>query len=182
MERQLGRAGERNYRVRVDMTDPAVRAQVLRDIETLTADWEHYPGGAEARRRLLDAMASLDELTLVQSPRATGGENLARTTQLREDFTKAVARGELLDDEYRQAFDETRRRGEWPHTPDGRPWELDHIIELWQSGRDDLTNIVALDPRLHALKTRAMEIFRRKYRDANIIEGEQTEPRELDLD
>jgi hypothetical protein len=181
MQRQLGRAGRQDYVVHVPLHDETYRAQVRRDLESLTEGMENYPGGDAARVRLLDKFDSLDQMDLVQSPRAAGGENLVDTQPMREAFTNAVEAGKL-GEEYRQAFDEARGQNDWPHTPDGRPWELDHIIELWQSGRDDLTNIIALDPRLHALKTRALEIFRRKYRDANRVEGAQTDPRERDPD
>jgi hypothetical protein len=174
MNRQLGRAGRQDYAAHVPLYDPVTRARVLRKLAELTQPMEKYPGGTEARRRLLRKVASLDSMDLVQSERATGGENLEQAQARRRKFIEAVEQGRY-GKEYKRLFDEARGAEDWPRTPDGDPWELDHQIELWQSGRDDLSNIIALDPRLHRLKNQAMEVIRRMFRDANRVEGEQTD-------
>jgi hypothetical protein len=185
MGQQLGRAGEQHFAVHVPMYDENVRAEVRKKIEALTAKMENYPGGELARAQLLMKLAALGQMDLVQSPRATGGENLVDTARMRERFKKYVEQGKL-GDAYRDAFDQAKGARDWPETPDGRPWELDHTIELWQSGPDDLTNVIALDPRLHSLKTEAMEKFRREYRDKTLTEstgeGPQTRAQDVEKD
>ena len=66
----------------------------------------------------------------------------------------------------------------WPRTPDGRAWEVDHVLELWTQGGDDVSNYMALDPRLHDVKSEALTRFREQFRESLRVEDEQVDIRE----
>jgi hypothetical protein len=88
--------------------------------------------------------------------------------------------------EYAAEFYRAMSDDGWPRAPDGRAWEVDHVIELWAGGADDISNYMALDPRLHKLKSQILTDFRNQYRrglkrlDAD-IESRDTDLPMLDL-
>jgi hypothetical protein len=104
---------------------------------------------------------------------------VAGTEQMRSQVEDGIARGRYPP-EYVEAFEANRDGRGWPRTRDGRPWEVDHVFELWQGGEDNVSNYLPLDPRLHSIKTAIMGRFRARYREAHRRAGEQTDVRETE--
>ena len=98
---------------------------------------------------------------------------------MRKQVYEAIREGRYpMDDDYKAAFADAAKgtRDGWPRAPGGEAWQVDHVIELWMGGADYQRNYMALDPRLHRLKTEVLERFRQLERDRLKVPGEQVEP------
>jgi hypothetical protein len=178
LRRQAERAGVQEYAVDIPLTDEALRAQVDEYFLDATAEFERYPGGDLLRQRFMQLLRSMDALSLTQSPRQ-GGRAVADTAAMRADVLRAMAAGHYPPEyvaEFNHAAEGTADG--WPRTPDGRAWEVDHVMELWSGGADDMTNYLALDPRLHDLKSEILSTFRDLFRERLRVMDDQVDVRE----
>ncbi|MFD0746367.1 hypothetical protein ACFQ1L_34410 [Phytohabitans flavus] len=149
------------------------------------------PIGELLYSRILDSLNTRPHLLLAQSPRSAG-ERVMQTPRLRQEFLDHLHE---LPADYQVAFHDSARGQPdgWPRTSDGRPWEVDHVDELWTGGADAGPNLLALPPGLHRQdnprrgprgldlsKTGILEDFRNAFRDALEVEGESVDIREAD--
>ncbi|GAB3897082.1 hypothetical protein GCM10029964_079400 [Kibdelosporangium lantanae] len=177
LRRRAGRAMREDYAVDVPLTDPVTRAEVMAYFEEATRKLLGYPGGETLRARYLELLAAADGVTLTQSPRQAGTP-VASTTRMRQAVIEAIHAGHYPP-EYVAAF-EAAAAGQadgWPRTPHGEAWEVDHVLELWAGGADDASNYLAIDPRLHDIKSEILTEFRNRFRSRLQEPGEQTDIR-----
>jgi hypothetical protein len=159
--------------VRIQMHDPARRKEVMEWLEAETAPLAELPGGELLRSEMLKAH-DVDELVLGRSMRSSDRpeDTLMGREESRPLVFERVLNGDIPDGAYRVEFlDACVGHGvpgkdenpDWPYTSAGVPWEVDHVLELWQGGADDPSNFLALHPALHALKTEIMDRFRGEF-------------------
>ncbi|MGV9818736.1 hypothetical protein [Nocardia xishanensis] len=151
LRRQERRLGRRAREVYVDLSDPAIRAQVQAwFIEHAAPLLAAGPIGELLYHRLMDSISTRSELLLTQSPR-TAGEPIRQTAQLRREFLRRLHE---FPADYQAAFLDAARgqKDRWPRTSAGLVWEVDHVHELWASGADEDPNLMALPPGLHRQK------------------------------
>jgi hypothetical protein len=170
------RSDEPDYEVRLELSDPAVRADVVRWFETESTELLGVPLGEHLRARMLEQLASVDEIVLQQSPRAAG-TGVAGTAAMRRQVTEWIDAGRYPQ-ELAEAFVAARGADGWPVSADGRAWEVDHVLELWAGGEDSPANYVPLHPDLHRIKSEIWARFRRRFRDQLAQIGEQVDTRE----
>ena len=72
VSRQPDRSRQADYEVRIDLSDPAERAEVLRWFEAESTELLGMPLGEHLRTRMLEQLAGLDEIVLQRSPRSAG--------------------------------------------------------------------------------------------------------------
>lgn len=123
-------------------------------------------------QRMIEHIASADQLVLQQSPRSAGAD-VMDTAELRRAFIAEQLPG--LPADYQRAFHEAARGRPdgWPRTSADLAWEVDHVHELWAGGPDAGSNLLALPPGLHRQvgggfdpsKTGMLTRFRRRFRD-----------------
>jgi hypothetical protein len=141
----------------------------------------------------MDSLATRSELILRQSPRSDPRLRTMTTDQLQRVVLEHLHE---LPPEYVVAFLDAAlgQPDGWPRTSDGRVWEVDHVDELWTGGADEAPNLLALPPGLHRQhdeagappavdlsKTGLMAAFRRAFRDALRVEGEDVDIRAVDF-
>jgi hypothetical protein len=190
-ERLLDR---REGEVYVDLSDPVVRARLQAWFTEYAAPLlSAGPVGEYLHRRLMDSLATRSELILRQSPRSDPRLRTMTTDQLQRVVLEHLHE---LPPEYVVAFLDAAlgQPDGWPRTSDGRVWEVDHVDELWTGGADEAPNLLALPPGLHRQhdeagappavdlsKTGLMAAFRRAFRDALRVEGEDVDIRAVDF-
>jgi hypothetical protein len=177
LRRRAGRAMREDYAVDVPMTDPVTKAEVMAYFQEATRRLLAYPGGETLRARYLELLNAADGVTLTQSPRQAGTP-AASTNRMRQAVLDGIHAGHYPP-EYVHAF-ETAAAGHddgWPRTPQGEAWEVDHVLELWTGGADDVSNYLAIDPRLHNIKSEILTEFRARFRSRLQEPGEQTDIR-----
>lgn len=184
VKEQLARMDRADETLHIPLTDATDKAMVINDFRRRTAPLLGYPGGEHLVNKMLELLATSDELVLGQSPRSSG-KGAAATSTMQRRVLEALAAGKYPP-EYAAEFYRAMSDDGWPRAPDGRAWEVDHVIELWAGGADDISNYMALDPRLHKLKSQILTDFRNQYRrglkrlDAD-IESRDTDLPMLDL-
>ena len=140
--------------------------------------------GQEVLARLLKHLGATDFLFLGQSPRS-GARSQELETNLQGAVKEAVKAGRYPD-WYKAAFEEGVKLGEkhgrkdgWPTDDAGVAWEVDHVVELWMGGADDVSNFLAIPKRTHNDKNAMMGKFRDQFR-GRTIPGEETDVRATD--
>jgi hypothetical protein len=171
-------AGVQEYEVYVPLDDPAVFAEIEAWLAGESRPLLDYPGGEMLRNEMLDQLHGADVMVLRQSPRQAG-RDVATTEQMRRQVEEGITQGRYPP-EYVEAFEANRGPDGWPRTSSGRPWEVDHVRELWQGGEDNASNYLPIHPRLHAIKTALMGRFRARYRERSRRAGRQTDVRETE--
>ena len=172
LQQQLRRATRQDFELVEDLTDPARRAAVLEWFDRHLTPLEADPVGELLANAFRAHLEIDDMLVLQQSPRSAGTP-VAQTEAMRRQVRDAVAANRWPEytalfeaaarDDPRSDLRERSRRA-WPHTPDGRAWQVDHVVELWLGGADDMTNYVAVPPAVHELKTQILADYRREFR------------------
>jgi hypothetical protein len=201
------RAAAEDYAIHIDLTDSAHRSMITNDLKgRIRKLWFEGDSGKALYTMILENLEDADHLLMQQSPRQAG-KPVATTAAMRrrvlemfdnlegpferyleyaDAFAKALSESHKQPkfiDTWNSQGRRVRRRNPqygWPHTPDGRAWEVDHVTELWAGGADDWSNYLALDPRLHNMKSEMLKGFREKYRDrptgrSSEIEGPEVE-------
>lgn len=180
---QAARAGVQDYAIEMPLHDEVLRGRVEEYFRDATAQFRDLPGGDVLRDRFLELLGETDTLTLTQSPRQAGAR-IADTPEMRREVLRGIEEGRYPP-EYVAEFTSAQRDSPdgWPRTPDGRAWEVDHVIELWAGGPDDIRNYLALDPRLHDIKSEVLTQFRLRFRDQLRRHDEALDIREVgDID
>jgi hypothetical protein len=170
------RSRQADYEVRLDLSDPAVRAEMLRWFEAESTELLGMPLGEHLRTRMLEQLAGLDEIVLQQSPR-TAGRDVADTDAMRRRVQEWMDAGRYPAD-YVTEFLDARGPDGWPQSADGRAWQVDHVLELWAGGEDGPDNYLPLHPDLHRIKSEIWERFRLRFREQLMRIDEQVDTRE----
>jgi hypothetical protein len=182
LARMIRTLNRQDYEVVVPLWDETVRTQVRDWIERRSEKLQQDTIGKVLIERILANLKTADMLTLKQSPRQSEGGGIAGTEEMRLkviEEMKKPAGSRLFPDEYCDAFLEAARPYEdgWPRDPEGVPWEVDHVAELWLGGGDDITNYLALPWIVHKLKSALFTRFRDAYRSGRVLE-DQVDQRE----
>lgn len=167
-----------------DLRDPVLRKQTVDWFTANAAKLTTDSIGELVLKRLVEHLGSTDLLVLGQSPRsAARGQGLESDLQ---GAVKAAVKGGRFPDwylaEFAKGVDRGREDGRtdgWPNDEVGVAWEVDHVIELWLSGADDVSNFLAIPKRVHNDKNAMMAKFRAEYR-ARAVAGESTDVRATD--
>ena len=157
-----------------------------------TVDWFKANSGQLATdqigqlvlKRLISHLETADFLMLGQSPRsANQGKDLETNLQ---GAVKAAVKAGSFPDWYLAEFEKAVAVGEkhgrtdgWPTDDLGVAWQVDHVVELWMGGADDVTNFLAIPVRTHTDKNAMMGTFRRDFR-GRAVEGESVDARDLE--
>lgn len=167
-----------------DLRDAVLRRQTVdwfkANSDKLTTDQI----GQEVLSRLISHLEAVDLLVLGQSPRsASRGKDLDPDLQ---GAVKAAVKAGRFPDWYLAEFEKAVAVGEkhgrkdgWPTDDLGVAWQVDHVVELWMGGADDVTNFLAIPVRTHTDKNAMMGTFRRDFR-GRAVEGESVDVRATD--
>ncbi|MET0133794.1 MAG: hypothetical protein ABW215_09395 [Kibdelosporangium sp.] len=177
LRRRANRASREDYVIDIRLTDPVTRAEVIDYFSQATKRLENYPGGETLRAKFMQMLTAADGVTLTQSPRQAGAA-VASTNRMRQAVLEGIRTGKYPP-EYVAAFEAARVGSQdgWPRTPQGTAWEVDHVMELWTGGADDGSNYLAIDPRLHEIKSSILTDFRAKFRNRLQDPGGQSDSR-----
>jgi hypothetical protein len=159
------------YEVYINLDDEPTRAHVTEWLERETTELLPYPGGSWLQSEILGQVAESSEMYLRQSQRSAKMPLKASAT-MRKAVLEGIAGGHY-DDEYVEYFRHACAGSDWPRDDQGKRWPVDHVMELWQEGEDDIENYMPLDTDLHRVKTEILERFRETFRENSLNEAKR---------